>query len=217
MLPVLIEPIENLLNRNLSRSPAARALCASLAGQALGVQITGLPERLVLDSLGTSLKLSRDDSRPAVVDVSGSPINLLIMLSSDPQAATTKRLLASGAVTIKGDTDVLQRYRQMLSLIQPDVPAEIETLLGDSTTARTVAHHFSQTLRSAIGFGRHAARTATLNAAEYLAHETRDLVPRAEAEQFLLEVDLLREHTDRLAARIDQLAKDLTPTGGPTP
>jgi ubiquinone biosynthesis protein UbiJ len=43
------------------------------------------------------------------------------------------------------------------------------------------------------------------NAAEYFAHETRDLVPRAEAEVFLGEVDRLREDVDRAAARVEAL------------
>jgi ubiquinone biosynthesis protein UbiJ len=45
------------------------------------------------------------------------------------------------------------------------------------------------------------------NVAEYLGHERRDLIPRAEAEQFLQGVDSLREDVDRLAARIDLLTR----------
>jgi ubiquinone biosynthesis protein UbiJ len=37
--------------------------------------------------------------------------------------------------------------------------------------------------------------------AEYLAHETGDLVPRAEAEDFYRGVERLREDLDRLEAR----------------
>jgi ubiquinone biosynthesis protein UbiJ len=37
--------------------------------------------------------------------------------------------------------------------------------------------------------------------AEYLAHESRDLVPRAEAEDFYRGVERLREDLDRLDAR----------------
>lgn len=212
--PVLIEPIENLLNRNLSRSPAARQRCADLIGQRLAVELAGLRQRFVLDSLGSSLKIVRDDSLPATVEVCGSPVNLLLMLGSDPQSATTKRLLTSGAVTIKGDADVLQSYRMLLTLLQPDLPTEIETVLGDNVMGRTVAHHIGQTWSAIIGYGRQTARTATLNVAEYLAHETGDLVPRAEAEQFLHDVDLLRERTDRLAARVQQLTTTPSPSEG---
>jgi ubiquinone biosynthesis protein UbiJ len=41
--------------------------------------------------------------------------------------------------------------------------------------------------------------------AEYLAHESRDLVPRAEAEDFYRGVERLREDLDRLEARAQVL------------
>ena len=213
---MLTEPIENLLNRNLGRSPAARDLCASLQGEALGVQLTGVEQRLVLQSLGSSLQLLPSASLEAAVDITGSPINLSLMLMTDPQSVTAKRLLTSGAVTVAGNADVLQRYRNMLILLQPDLPAELESLLGDTTVARTTAFQFSELLKSTLGFGRHVARTAVLNTAEFLAHETGDLVPRAEAEQFLSDVDLLREHTDRLTARLDHLVGRVAPNEGST-
>ena len=53
----------------------------------------------------------------------------------------------------------------------------------------------------ATGFGRRAATTGVRNVAEYLAHERRDLVPRAEAEDFYRGVERLREDLDRLEAR----------------
>ena len=55
--------------------------------------------------------------------------------------------------------------------------------------------------RMAAGFGRRTVETGLRNMAEYLAHERRDLVPRAEAEDFYRGVERLREDLDRLDAR----------------
>ncbi|MGC1728721.1 MAG: hypothetical protein WA747_05005, partial [Steroidobacteraceae bacterium] len=66
--------------------------------------------------------------------------------------------------------------------------------------------------RSALRLPRRAARTALANLAEYLGHERGDLVPRREGEQFLHGVDALREDVDRLAARLELLARE---RGGP--
>ena len=41
--------IENLLNRNLASSPAARELCAELVGKRFGIVVTGLGVRVVVD------------------------------------------------------------------------------------------------------------------------------------------------------------------------
>ena len=49
------------------------------------------------------------------------------------------------------------------------------------------------------------AATSVQNLAEYLAHESRDLVSRAEAEHFLRGVDTVREQLDRIEARLQFL------------
>ena len=54
-----------------------------------------------------------------------------------------------------------------------------------------------------------AARAEISNIAEYLAHERRDLVPKAEARQLLDGVDALRDDVDRLEARLEHLAQRL--------
>ena len=78
---------------------------------------------------------------------------------------------------------------------------ELSRLLGD-----VPAHQLGGLARSALGWLRRGVRTSADNLAEYLAHERRDLVPRAEAQGFLHDVDTLREDADRLEARVNALA-----------
>jgi ubiquinone biosynthesis protein UbiJ len=59
-----------------------------------------------------------------------------------------------------------------------------------------------------MGYGRSVARTQVQNVGEYLAHESGDLVPRAEASAFMTGVDALREQADRLAARVATLESE---------
>lgn len=220
---MLIEPLENLLNRNLSRSPAARQICVSLRDAALGIHIEDIKQYIQIQSLGSSLKLTQ--GRPAelsslgetAVEISGSPINLAAMLMSDPQSANRQRLLTSRAVRIQGNAAILEQYQQLLQLLRPEFPEELESLLGDTTMGRTVAHQAGRWLHSLLHFGRHATQTASLNLAEYFAHETGDLVPRAEAEQFLSAVDGMRERADRLQARLQRLTERTTPAEDTTP
>jgi ubiquinone biosynthesis protein UbiJ len=110
------------------------------------------------------------------------------------------RLLKSGAVQLRGDPALLQQYRELVLLLRPDLEEELAKLIGDSP-----AHRLAGLAKAALTFGRRGASTAVQNAAEYFAHETRDLVPRAEAEVFLGEVDRLREDVDRAAARVEAL------------
>jgi ubiquinone biosynthesis protein UbiJ len=80
-----------------------------------------------------------------------------------------------------------------------------------------MAHHAGQWLQSLFHFGRHATQTASFNLAEYFAHERGDLVPRAEAEQFLSDVDGLRERADRLQARLQRLTETPVPAEDAAP
>ena len=57
------------------------------------------------------------------------------------------------------------------------------------------------------------------NIAEYLAHESGDLVSRQEAEHYLRGVEQAREQLDRLEARLMRLSQrlgGLTDDSGPT-
>lgn len=198
---MLTEAIENLLNRNLGDSPQARASCVELKGRRLKLFVRDLGLNLVIESLGDSLRLSRNAEGEFHVEVEGSPINLIAMVGPSPE-----RLLKSGAVQVRGDVELLQRYRDLILLLKPDIEEELSRWLGDSP-----AHRIATLARSALSFGRRGADTAVRNAAEYFAHETRDLVPRAEAEAFLSDVDRLREDVDRAAARVDALIERITP------
>jgi ubiquinone biosynthesis protein UbiJ len=190
---MLTEAIENLFNRNLGQSPRARELCRELQGKPLRVEISSTPWVISVESLGHSLRMSsRADEQLPVATVRGSPVNLLALAGSDPQA-----VIRRGDVRIEGDAEVAESYQQLLHCLRPDVEEELSRLVGDST-----AHEVVRIARLAFGFGKRALDTGVRNTAEYFAHESGDLVPRAEAEHFLDQVGRLREDADRLEARI---------------
>jgi ubiquinone biosynthesis accessory factor UbiJ len=205
---MLTQTIENLLNRNLAQSPRARALCVELRGRKLRVVALGPGWQMDADSLGDSLRLTREATGEAHATVEGSPVSLLALAGAQAEDVIRRR-----DVRISGDAEVAQRFRELMALLQPDVEEELARIVGDSP-----AHQLLRFARGAFGFGEHTARTSVRNAAEYFAHESRDLVPRAEAEDHFANVDRLREDVDRIAARIDALASTLTdPDTPPSP
>ena len=192
---MLSATIENLLNRGLPRSVRARQLCRELAGRSLAIELREIA-RLRLESSGETLTLRRDDA-PADATVSGGPLGLLALARAAPEAA-----LQRGAVVISGDAEVAQRFRELGSLLAPDLEEELSLLLGD-----VPAHQLARVVSLGAAWTRKAARTTLANFAEYLGHERADLVPRAEGEQFLRGVDELREAVDRLEARLERVAR----------
>lgn len=195
---MIVEAIENLLNRGMPRSPRARELCAQLAGRRLAIDVRGLA-RVLVESKGDMLALRRERETHGAADaeVRGGPLALLSLAGDDAQAAIQR-----GDVVIDGDAELAQQYRELALLLRPDIEEDLSRLIGDTT-----AHQLSRFARLALGWGRRAADTTVRNAAEYLAHERGDLVPRAEADQFLRGVDGLREAVDRLEARIARLER----------
>lgn len=187
--------IENLLNRNLAGSPAARELCAELASKRFGIVVTGIGVRVVVESLGSSVRLNRHDTADCDAEVEGTPVNLMALAGPTPDA-----VIQRGAVRMRGDAELAQRFQQLGKLLRPDVEEELAALFGDAA-----AHQLGRVARSLLDFGRRAGGTTARNAAEYFAHETGDLVPRAEADVFLAAVDRLREDVDRFDARLGQL------------
>jgi len=190
---MLTQAIENLLNRNLPRSPRAGELCAALAGKRVRIEARGLGWVLIAEALNTSIRLTKDDAggQPPDAEISGSLLNLAALAGSHPE-----EVIQRGDVTIRGDAEIAQKFRELAMLLRPDVEEELSRLIGD-----TPAHQALRLVRMATGFGKRAAQTGVRNVAEYLAHETGDLVPRAEAEDFYRGVERLREDLDRLEAR----------------
>jgi ubiquinone biosynthesis protein UbiJ len=149
---------------------------------------------IVAESLNTSIRLTREstEGQPPDAEISGSLLNLAALAGPHPE-----EVIQRGDVTIRGDAEVAQKFRELAMLLKPDVEEELSRLIGDSP-----AHQALRLVRLATGFGRRAAQTGVRNVAEYLAHERGDLVPRAEAEDFYRGVERMREDLDRVEARL---------------
>ena len=200
--------IERLLERAVrsarAESPRAVALLRELQGQRLAVRIEGTPWSGMIESTGQTLRLLRDPTGHTAGDaahatITGAPLSLLALAGADPQA-----VIARGDVTIAGNAEVAQQFRELGKLLRPDLEAGLSRLIG-----RSAAHIAMTGLRAAREWTRSTAWTTTQNVAEYLAHERGDLVSRAEAEHFLRGVDQLREQFDRLDARLKQLEQSI--------
>jgi ubiquinone biosynthesis protein UbiJ len=194
---MLLASIEKLLNRSLPRSPRAQALAVALAGRSLTVEMTGAG-KLVVSSTGERIRIAPDTGAAADASVSAGPFTLLAL------AGGQSRSLPQTDAAISGDGEVAQKFSELLGLLRPDPEEELAQLLGDAP-----AHHLGRLARAAAGFAQRAARTGLTNVAEYLAHERRDLVPKAEGRQLLDGVDALRDDVDRLEARLEHLAQRL--------
>jgi len=192
---MLTERLQAMVDRAVAGSPRARELLARLDGRRMRVVVRYTPWQVTLHADGDRLRLLRDDPTAADATLTGAPLNLAAMLREDPA-----EVIRRGEVSLQGDAEAGQRFQELTQLLRPDLEAGLANLIGDIP-----AYGIGSLVRKVLDYGRSSLATQARNAGEYLAHERRMLVPRAEARQFLEDVDALRDSTDRLAARIAHL------------
>jgi ubiquinone biosynthesis protein UbiJ len=190
--------INQVLNRALGESGRAQALCAALAGKRLQVVVSGSPFAGTLAADGQAVQFRLGTAKEDCdATIRGSSLALLGLMSEQQ-----RELIRSGAVQISGDGEIAERFSQLATLLRPDVEHELAGLFG-----RMPAHLLVSGVRSLWSRGRALFDSQLRNAADYLAHEKQALVPRAEAEHFFRQVELLRDQVERTAARVEQLER----------
>jgi ubiquinone biosynthesis protein UbiJ len=196
--------LQRQLDAALAASPRARELCTALAGKTLRLEIVGTPwqftlqaepERLVMQTASSGAAASLSGAAAPDVIIAGTPLALLELSATENPA-----LLREGTVRIDGDAQLAQQFQSLTRLLRPD----LEELFG-RVAGRVPAHVLFDGARKALAWGQQGFRSLLQTSAEYLAHESRDLVPGAEAEQFQRGVEQLREQVDRLDARLGLL------------
>ncbi len=189
---MLTEQIQAMVDRHVAGSPRARQLLAQLEGRSMQIIARHTPWRITLLSRAGQLLLSRQNSAEADAVIAGTPFALLALLREDPS-----EVIRRGDVSIGGDAELASRFQELLQLLRPDLEAGLARVTGEIP-----AYGAGTLLRKALAYGRSTLRTQAMNVGEYLTHERQLLVSSAEAGQYLLDVDALREQTDRLAARV---------------
>jgi len=190
---LLLRPVTALLNRGLQRSVTAQALAGRLEGRVLAVS-TGVGRLdcfFVVQDGQLRLNHGAPEAEPDAT-LRGTPLSLGRLGFDDPA-----EVLRSGSVEASGDTDVLEAFQALLELAKPDWEEELAQVTGD-----VVAFEAGKAVRRAGGWARHARRSLGRSLAEYLTEERRDLVARAEVDEFCADVDQLSAAVDRCQARL---------------
>lgn len=192
MTPDLLRPFEKLVNRHIAASSRARGLLAGLAGRSMELRFAATPFRLRLTATadGLSVGPATDETSDAVIE--GTPLSFLRLASGD--AAQSIR---AGGTEVQGDAEIAEGFRRLLDAARPDFEEELSRFTGD-----VAAHTLAGFARDAVDFGRRARDAFARDAAEYLTEESRDLPTRVEVDEYLTDVDRLREAVDRLDARL---------------
>lgn len=191
----LLGALEIGINQYLSGDPGALERCAELSGRSLAVHLSDLDLELYFLPHAHGLQLVNQLDNDADVRLSAP----LSVFARTLFAGDESSIMGAG-LRIEGDVGLAQGFARMFAHVDLDIEDWLEPRIGDMP-----AHFVGRALRGARGFAHRAASTLSLDVAEYLREETRDLVHRDEVEQWTKEVEQLRSKADRLNARLRRL------------
>lgn len=191
--------LQAALNRALALDAPTQAAVAALEGRCVGVQLRGANLALALCVRDGRLVVGPHWERAPDLNVHASPASLLAFAMRGGEDSP----LAPGKVEISGDAELARRLERMLREFRPDIEEAFAKTFGD-----VLGVPIARAFQRAFTWTRDSAQALLRDGAEYLREESRDLVAAAEMEQFLDDVDQLRERADRLAARLQRLRGD---------
>lgn len=179
---------EALINRVLAQDPHSLLAIANLGG-CLAVSHRELGWEVGIFPVNHGVLLSAPDTQPrARVELETRAV---LALMREPKAGR-----AVVGMHVSGDAEYLQRFADVFQNLQADLAAFLEPWLG------VQAVPVAEGLRQARRFLRRAIGQFEESGAEFLAEESRDLVPAAELENWMNQVDDLSMGIDRLEARL---------------
>lgn len=197
LLSLLGRLLQAALNRALALDPDTRSQLRRLDGRALSVEFRNTPLALRLAVSAETLEVGPAFAGDSALRVAATPGSLVAMLLQRGDDAA----LAPGKVEIAGDAELARRLEKIASGYRPDFEEAFTRVFGDVLGVK-IAQGFAAGLR----YARERGEAVVRDGADYLREESRDLVAPGEMDEFLDDVDALRERGERLEARIARLA-----------
>lgn len=189
--------LETVLNAVLRLDSDTQARLAALEGNVIAIELEGLGLTLYLLPSGHGVRVLDQHADEPTVRIRGMPLALARQWRGQK--------IAGDDITIEGDAVVGREFQTALARLDIDWEEPLSRLFGDAVT-----HQVGRFWRGFRVWGQQAGDILRRGGGEYLQWELRALPPRPEVERFLSAVDVLREDTDRLVARIEHLRRRLT-------
>jgi ubiquinone biosynthesis protein UbiJ len=185
--------LEAALNRALALDDATRAQLSALEGRRVGIELLGTPLSLAVTVQEGLLSVGPHWQGTGNLNLRAAPGSLLAFALRRGDDAP----LPPGKVEISGDADLARRLEKLLRGFRPDIEEAFAKTFGD-----VIGVPIARALQSAFSWSRESAEAFARDSADFLRDESRDLIAPAEMDQFLDDVDALRDRVERLAARV---------------
>lgn len=197
-LAMLGRLLESALNRALDLDADTRGDLRALEGRRVGIELHGVNLALAVAVKDGRLSVGPHWEQPSELNLRASPGSLLAFALRRGDDSP----LPPGKVEISGDAELARRVEKLLRGFRPDIEEAFAKTFGD-----VIGVPLARTLHGAFDWSRDSAKAFVQNSAEYLREESRDLIAPGEMEQFLDDVDRVRDRTERLESRLRRIAQ----------
>lgn len=195
---ILLAPITASINAALRLDPDSLDRVTAMAGKCIAIELQGLGLQIFIEPTTNGLLLKTSYHLPPTVTLSGTPFNLLRMLTTPADSSP----LLAGDVRIHGDIELSRQLKTLIQELDLDWEELLSRYLGD-----ILAYQIGKGIRDFKCWSEQAIETLSRDLAEYLREEAQLLPDRSKITAFLDAVDHLRADLDRLEARIQRLQR----------
>ena len=195
--PLAGRALEGVLNRLLALDPDTRAAVAKLDGRRIALALEAPPVALEIRVDGDQLRVGPvqgDEPDLGLRATLAGVLGALPFLRPDDAPPV-------GRVRVNGDAELARVLQRLAKGFDPDWEKPFAEGLGP-----ILGPQVARTLRGALRHGARLAGDVARDAAEFVTEESRDVVGKAELSAFHDDVDALRDHVERVAARVARLA-----------
>ena len=188
-----IKAIESAFNRYLSLDPDSAGYLRPLLGKVVQINVAGLGVQFIFVFTEQQVQVCHEFGAEADAVIRGAPLSLAAVASG------RAGLMQSG-ITIEGEVDTANRFSQLMGRIDVDWEEHIAGIAGD-----TPAHLLGRFKTGASGWVKPIHTGMERNITDYLRDETNHLPYRWEMDEFIEEVDNLRDRVDRLLSKAQSI------------
>ena len=190
---IAIKGLQTAVNQFIQLDPFTSKRVAELNGKTVAFVFKDIDITLYATMTKQGMVFTDEIEGEADTTLTGTPLALIKM----GMASFRGGKLFSEGVEIKGDIELGQEIKGLVDSIDIDWEEHLSHIVGD-----VVAHKVGNVFRGMLGWGKEVNQSMQQNLTEYLQEEVRYVPCQEEVQDFMQDVDKLRQDVDRFQAKL---------------
>ena len=191
---IVIKKIENYINKILSKDEHTLHQLKKINNKVIVFKFLNTKIKLYVIPVINGLSISMTSKRKADVLINSTPSNFIKMLLSS-------RYNVSGTpidMQVEGDISIANDFEKIMRNLEIDIEDPMSNLIGD-----TLSYQFIRIIRRIREASLKSSEIIIKDLSEYLKFEVEMLPDELLVDEFLKEVDSIRNDVERVSQRID--------------